>query len=278
MVETSEKVAFNGQRIKLSAKVDEDFALSSYVVVRADNTEVQVEVQGNSFVMPKFDVIVTAEFKQAHNIAVENGIPHGKVMADRPKAIEGQQVTLSAEPEEGYMVERYTVYRTGNRSDTLQVNDTVFQMPDYDVTVTTKFCTALHVNVEKCENGSVQVSDSLAIPGQNIAVIVKPNKGFQLGDMHVVSDTDPNMGKTNTSKQCQIATITPGCSNDGSGFSNIKLGSKEVALDTTAAATKAAATAAKTATTAAKTADTSVVVALVATIALAGVVVCKKKH
>lgn len=194
MVETSEKVAFNGQRIKLSAKADEDFALSSYVVVRADNTEVQVEVQGNSFVMPKFDVIVTAEFKQAHNIAVENGIPHGKVMADRPKAIEGQQVTLSAEPEEGYMVERYTVYRTGNRSDTLQVNDTVFQMPDYDVTVTAKFCTALHVNVEKCENGSVQVSDSLAIPGQNIAVIVKPNKGFQLGDMYVVNDDDPNMG------------------------------------------------------------------------------------
>lgn len=193
-VEASEKVAFNGQRVKLSAKADEDYALSSFIVVRADNTEVQVEVQGSSFVMPKFDVIVTAEFKQAHNIEVEQNIPHGKVMADKPKAIEGQQVVLSAEPEEGYMVERYTVYKTGSRSDTLQVNDTVFQMPDYDVTVTAKFCTALRVHVEKCENGTIQVTDSLAIPGQNIGVVVKPNKGYQLGDLYVISDTDPNMG------------------------------------------------------------------------------------
>lgn len=193
-VEASEKVAFNGQRVKLSAKADEDFALSSYIVVRADNTEVQVEVQGSSFIMPKFDVIVTAEFKQAHNIAVEKDIPHGTVMANQTKAVEGQQVALSAEPEEGYMAERYTVYKTGSRNDTIQVNDTVFQMPDYDVTVTAKFCTALHLHVEKCENGTIQVTDSLALPGQNIAVIVKPNKGFQLGDMRVVSDDDPNMG------------------------------------------------------------------------------------
>ena len=193
-VEASETEAFNGQRVMLSSTPDEDYALSSYIVVRADNTEVQVEVQGNSFVMPKFDVIVTAEFKLAHTITVENDIPHGKVMANRMKAIEGQQVVLSSEPEPGYMVERYTVYKTGSRNDTLQVNDTVFQMPDYDVTVTAKFRTALHVHVEKCENGTVQVSDSLAIPAQNIGVIVKPNKGFQLGEMTVVSDQDPNMG------------------------------------------------------------------------------------
>ena len=48
---------------------------------------------------------------------------------------------------------------------------------------------------------------------------------------------------------------------------------------TTAATTKAAATAdAAKATTAAKTADASVIIAVVATVALAGAVVCKKKH
>lgn len=193
-VEASETVAFNGQRVTLSSKADSDYALSSYIVVRADNTQVQVEVQGSSFIMPKFDVIVTAEFKQAHNITIESDIPHGKVMASQSKAVEGQQVVLSAKPEDGYMVERYTVYKTGNRNDTIQVNDTVFQMPNYDVTVTAKFCTALRVHVEKCENGTVQVTDSLALPGQNIAVIVKPEKGYQLGDMYVVSDADPNMG------------------------------------------------------------------------------------
>ena len=193
-VEASETEAFNGQRITLNSKADEGYALANYIVVRADNTEVQVEVQGNSFVMPKFDVIVTAEFKQAHKIEVESDIPHGTVTTDKQKAVQGQQVVMSAKPEAGYMVERFTVYKTGSRNDTIQVNDTVFQMPDYDVTVTAKFRTALHVHVEKAENGNLQVTDSLALPGQHIGVIVKPDKGFQLGDLYVVSDTDPNMG------------------------------------------------------------------------------------
>lgn len=167
--------------------------MSKYIVVRADNTEVTVEVSGSSFIMPKFDVLVSAEFKQAHKISVEENIPHGTVMADKQKAVEGQQVVLSARPELNYMVDKYTVYKTGNRNDTIPVNDTVFTMPDFDVTVTATFRTALHVHVDATENGTIRLSDSLAVPGQNIGVIVTPNKGYQLADLRVVSDTDPTM-------------------------------------------------------------------------------------
>lgn len=192
-VEASEEVAFNGQKVTLSAQAEEGYALSKYIVVRADNTEVTVEVSGSSFIMPKFDVLVSAEFKQAHKISVEENIPHGTVMADKQKAVEGQQVVLSARPELNYMVDKYTVYKTGNRNDTIPVNDTVFTMPDFDVTVTATFRTALHVHVDATENGTIRLSDSLAVPGQNIGVIVTPNKGYQLADLRVVSDTDPTM-------------------------------------------------------------------------------------
>ena len=187
-VEASEEEAFNGQRVMLKSQADDNYALSQYIVVRADNQEVQVQVSGNSFIMPKFDVIVTAEFKQAHKIEVDNNIAHGRIWSDKQRAIEGQQVVLKGQGEEGYMVDRFTVYKTGSRNDTIQVNDTVFQMPDFDVTVTATFRTALRISIDTVSNGTISVTDSLVKPGQNIAVIVKPDKGYQLGDLRVVSN------------------------------------------------------------------------------------------
>ena len=186
-VEASETVAFNGQRITLSSKSDDNYALSEYIVVKADNQEVRVDVSGNSFIMPKFDVVVTAQFKQAHKIDIDRNIQHGTIWADKQRAIEGQQVVLKGKGEDGFMVDKFTVYKTGSRNDTVPVNDTMFQMPDFDVTVTATFRTALKVSIDTVSNGTISVTDSLAKPGQNIAVIVKPDKGFQLGDLRVVS-------------------------------------------------------------------------------------------
>ena len=189
-VEAKEKEAFNGQRVTLTAQPDEGYALSQYFVVRADNQEVQVQVNGSNFIMPKFDVVVSAEFKQAHKVEIEKNIKHGSIRADRQRAIEGQQVRLSGIGEDGYVVDKFTVYKTGSRNDTVPVNDTVFQMPDFDVTVTATFRTALKVSIDSVANGTIKVTDSLVKPGQNVAVIVKPDKGFQLGDLRVVSQKD----------------------------------------------------------------------------------------
>ena len=191
-VEVKEKEAFNGQRVTLTAQPDEDYALSRYIVVRADNQEVTVDVSGSSFIMPKFNVLVSAEFKQAHKIEIEKNIKHGTVQADKQKAVEGQQVVLRGIGEDGYMVDKFTVYKTGSRNDTVPVNDTVFQMPDFDVTVTATFRTALKISIDSVSNGTISVTDSLVKPGQNVAVIVKPAKGFQLGDLRVVNSKDAN--------------------------------------------------------------------------------------
>lgn len=190
-VESSEDEAFNGQQVMLSAKPDEGYALSQYVVVKADDQQVTVDANGGRFEMPKFDVVVTAEFKQLHNINVDQKTKHGTVSADRKKAIEGQQITLHAQPEPKYMVDRYRVYKTGSPKDTVPVNDTVFQMPDFDVTVTATFRTALRISVDSTTNGTVRVTDTLALPGQNVGIIVKPDQGYQLGELSVVSDKDP---------------------------------------------------------------------------------------
>ena len=191
-VKASETMAFNGQMVGLTAMPDEDYALSQYVVVKADDPQVSVNVSGSRFEMPKFDVLVSAEFKQLHKITIDKKTAHGTVSADRTKAIEGQQVTLYAHPEPRYRVERYHVYRTGAPQDTVPVNDTVFKMPDFDVTVSATFQTALRVRVDSTEHGTIQVTDSLALPGQAVGIIVKPEAGYQLNELTVVSDKDPS--------------------------------------------------------------------------------------
>ena len=175
----------------MTGKADDGYGLSKYVVVKADDNQVTVNVSGNHFEMPKFDVLVTAEFKQYHKISIDKNTKHGTVSADRQKAVEGQQVVLHAQPEPKYMVDRYIVTKTGSPTDTVPVNDTVFQMPDFDVTVSALFRTALRVSVDSTEHGRVMVTDSLALPGQNIGIIVKPDQGYQLGELTVVSDKDP---------------------------------------------------------------------------------------
>ena len=189
-VEAKEEEAFNGQRVTLTAQPDEDYALSQYLVVRADNQQVTVDVSGSSFVMPKFDVLVSAEFKQAHKIEIDKNIKNGTVKADRNKAVEGQQVTLEAQGENDFVLDKFIVYRTGNRNDTVPVNKTTFQMPNFDVTVTATFRNALRVSVDSVANGTIKVTDSLVKPGDNVGIIVKPDKGYQLGDLRVVSDRD----------------------------------------------------------------------------------------
>ena len=192
MVEASEKEAFNGQMVTLTSKAEAGYALSRYLVVKADDQQVTVDVSGSRFEMPKFDVIVSAEFKQLHNISIDPKTKHGKVSTDRKQAVEGQQVILHAQPEPKYMVEHYHVFKTGHPNDTVPVNDTVFQMPDFDVTVTATFRTALRVSVDTTAHGSIGVTDSIALPGQNIGIIVKPALGYQLDELTVVSDRDPS--------------------------------------------------------------------------------------
>ncbi len=189
-VEVKEKEAFNGQRITLKSQPDKDYALSQYIVVRADNQQVTVDVSGSSFVMPKFDVLVTAEFKQAHKIEIDKNIKNGAVKADRSKAVEGQQVTLEAQGENDFVLDKFIVYRTGNRNDTVPVNKNNFKMPNFDVTVTATFRSALKVSIDSVANGTISVTDSLVKPGDNVGIIVRPDKGYQLGDLRVVSDRD----------------------------------------------------------------------------------------
>ena len=64
---------------------------------------------------------------------------NGSVCSDVGTALAGQTVTLTAEPNEGYVLDAWNVYKTGNAGITVNVSGNTFTMPAYGVTVSATF-------------------------------------------------------------------------------------------------------------------------------------------
>ena len=101
-----------------------------------------VTVTNNQFTMPKGNVTVTATFAPTYAITV-NVTPEntGTVTANPNPAIEGETVTLTIEPEDGYALKSITAYKTGASSTPVTITDNTITMPSYGVTVAAEFAT-----------------------------------------------------------------------------------------------------------------------------------------
>ncbi|MBR3427431.1 MAG: endonuclease [Bacteroidales bacterium] len=64
---------------------------------------------------------------------------HGEVCTNIATATEGQTITLTAEPDEGYVLDAWNVYKTDSPTITVTVSNNAFAMPAYGVTVSATF-------------------------------------------------------------------------------------------------------------------------------------------
>jgi hypothetical protein len=72
-----------------------------------------------------------------YTITIASPITNGTVTADKTQAIEGETVTLTVTPAQGY--EQETLSYTTNGGTTVAITGTTFVMPAADVTVTATF-------------------------------------------------------------------------------------------------------------------------------------------
>ena len=111
-----------------------------------------------------------------YNITVEE-TSNGTVTADRTQAAEGEMVTLTISPAEGYRLIPGTL-----KANDKVVSGNTFAMPNGDVTVTAQFgSAAIHdITVGQMTNGTVSVNLTKASEGDVIKLTVKPDKTFTM--------------------------------------------------------------------------------------------------
>lgn len=130
-------------------------------------------------------------------ITCATGLQHGSVSAPE-SAMEGSTVAISATPELGYMVDTYSVYKTGSPNTTVTVSSNgTFTMPDYDVTVSATFVennTYYDIALGVVSHGNISASPTSAKSGTNITLTANPENGYSLYAWYVFKTGD--MGTT----------------------------------------------------------------------------------
>ena len=137
-------LAFPGQRVALSFVPDEGNSLFDLVCLDGEGNPLALSHTGSvySFVMPEDSAEIYALFDAGISYAVDADVnmEHGTVIPDYNRQIEGELVTLTVEPDEGYRLTDISATAGGNDVPlTRDGSDYSFEMPASDVTVYATF-------------------------------------------------------------------------------------------------------------------------------------------
>jgi hypothetical protein len=205
--------AYEGQTVTLTATPASGYRLGAFTVLDAEGNEIPVE--GNSFAMPDGPVTVTASFipegAVTYTVTVDANIANGSVTPDKTSAAEGEAVSLTVTPDEGYQLETLTV--TDASGDPVELNGTSFLMPASNVTVTASFVLipppTYTVTVDaNIANGSVTADKATALEGETVNLTVTPAPGYELGTLTVTAADGSPVELNGTSFLMPAANVT----------------------------------------------------------------------
>jgi hypothetical protein len=133
--------------------------------------------------MPASDITVSAEFEllpsDTYTIAVAP-LSGGTVLVDKNSAPAGSTVTVTVEPDSGYVLKEGTLTYRYDGAD-YPIEDYTFVMPAFDVTVSAEFEPLYEVIVGIPDNGKVIVdAEQYVTAGTVISLTVEPDTGYVL--------------------------------------------------------------------------------------------------
>ena len=171
--------------LTISVKPDEGYEVKS---VKVNNSESGVtENNGNyTYKLNNQNITVAVEFAELFDVKVEK-TEHGTVKADVTEAKEGDTVTLTVEPADGYVIDTVS-YNNGTTDTTITATEGVyfFEMPEADVTVKATFkVEAFKVTIDDAVKAYVTADKATAAKGETVTLTVKPAEGKELGELTV---------------------------------------------------------------------------------------------
>lgn len=182
----NENIAKDTQ-VTVNVKPNQGYALESLIV---DGQDVTANVNNNqyTFAMPSHNVSVQASFKEKNYSVTYNVQNNGTVTAEPKDNIKaGDTVTLTLNPNNGYVLKTLEVNSTAGAVATKKVNDTTytFTMPASNVGINVSYekpqASSYNISVdENLQNGAISPSVNSATKGTQINLTVTPNEGFEI--------------------------------------------------------------------------------------------------
>ena len=178
--------AYEGEEVTLTVIPDAGYKLSS-LTVKTFNNQV-VEVIDGKFMMPGYDVTVTAAFEQnVYDIAyaeTDGGWVRGALSANN-----GEEITLSVIPAEGYELDTLTV--TGADDHEVEVLDNTFTMPDSSVTVAATFKKRdLSIRYVVADGRGTITGATTAQFNDEVPLTITPAEGYALLNLYAELDNE----------------------------------------------------------------------------------------
>lgn len=151
-----------------------------------------------------------------HSVTVDSSnITHGSIKVDKPNPYEGDTVTVTATPDQDYVLDTVTVKGADNKQveTTVSGNKATFTMPNKDVTVTATFRTANKYTVtiaDNITNGTVTVNGSSeainVTEGTPVKLVANPVSNYSFSSWSI---TPPDGYTAKDSMTSATATIYP---------------------------------------------------------------------
>ncbi|MFR6220616.1 MAG: SpaA isopeptide-forming pilin-related protein [Anaerococcus sp.] len=129
-----------GRTVNLTVTPKKGYKLETLTV--KDSNGQTVQVNNNSFTMPKGNVKITATFVEdpevmEYKVNISENIENGSVTASPTSAKKGETVTITAKANDGFELSSITV--TDRAGNPVQVTNNSFTMPEGNVTVSATF-------------------------------------------------------------------------------------------------------------------------------------------
>ena len=201
-VSSNKTSARAGETVVLTVTPSNGYELST-ITAAVDSNSVTVNGTGNTrtFIMPANNVTVNAQFTQiTYSISVAENIAHGSVTADKSSAAEGETVTLTATPANGYQFSAWNV--TAGENETVTVTSGTFSMPAHDVTVSATFTELPPATYSITVTGGTAWANGTSVTSATAGTIItltasSPQTGYQFSAWNVTAGGSENITVAN---------------------------------------------------------------------------------
>lgn len=201
-------LAYKGDTITITLNPSEGYYVKSLVVTDENNND--IKVTDNKFTMPDAEVTVNVVFAEIPAYGLTLKLPeNGSINVSAEVAYEGDEITVTTEPNEGYVLNKIIV-TTASGEEVTVVNGK-FEMPAEAVVVTAEYIEeelAYSVTVETSENGEIVVAPLNAYEGDEVTVTVTANEGYELKEIKVVDASGKEIEVTDGKFEMPKSNVT----------------------------------------------------------------------